>query len=35
MNTDLKVLVVDDFATMRKIASKMLAKLGFNIARSK
>lgn len=30
MNTDLKVLVVDDFATMRKIASKMLAKIGFN-----
>ncbi len=29
MNTSLKVLVVDDFATMRKIATKMLSKIGF------
>lgn len=29
MNTSLKILVVDDFATMRKIATKMLGKLGF------
>ena len=30
MNTDLNILVVDDFATMRKIGTKMLNKLGFN-----
>lgn len=29
MDTNKKLLVVDDFATMRKIATKMLLKLGF------
>ena len=29
LNTDLKVLVVDDFATMRKIIKNILTQLGF------
>ena len=29
LNTDLKVLVVDDFATMRKIIKNILSQLGF------
>lgn len=31
MDSSKKILVVDDFATMRKIAIKMLNKLGFEI----
>lgn len=29
MNTNIKVLVVDDFATMRRIVTNLLNKLGF------
>ncbi|MBZ4681676.1 response regulator [Thermodesulfobacterium sp.] len=29
LNTDLKILVVDDFATMRKIIKNILTQLGF------
>jgi two-component system chemotaxis response regulator CheY len=30
MDTNKKILIVDDFATMRKLLMNMLAKLGFN-----
>ncbi len=30
MNTQIKILVVDDFATMRRIIRKLLGELGFN-----
>lgn len=29
MNTDIKILVVDDFSTMRKIVKNLLKELGF------